>query len=253
MKPSNEMPGAATLAALSVAAAGAVALAVTHPTVAAAIGSAELSILGIPQLVKNFRERASARDVSLETTLIWFFVAFFLSLVSWIRQSSGWYILINVAGVAESAALLAQINVYARPEGALRKSVLSALGAALAAFLALRGAAFTAATWAYLLFPAAMGLLIVMNVPQVIKNYELYRREASAPKITPYYPTLVVTGSFLQLIAALRFGDLFWAFNSLVAVVSASVILGQILLPGSTNLILEPVAELRRPWSSEWA
>lgn len=254
MKQSNEMPDAKTWAVLSIAAAGAAALAVTHPTVAAVIGSAELSVLGIPQLVKNFREPGSARDVSLETTLIWFFVAFFLSLVSWIRRSSGWYILLNVAGVVESAALLAQINAYARPGGALRKSALSAIAAAAAGLLALRGLVVAEATWAYLLFTTAMGLLIVMNVPQILKNYELYRREGAAPKgITPYYPALVVTGSFLHLIVATKFGDSFWAFNSLVAVASASLILGQILLPGTTNLILGQVAELRRPWSSEWA
>ncbi|MHB2027032.1 MAG: hypothetical protein ACYCPQ_10450 [Elusimicrobiota bacterium] len=254
MKSIDEMPGTMFFAIIAVVTAGVAALAACHPTIAAIIGSAELSVLGVPQLAKNFREPASARDVSLETTLIWFFVAFFLSLVSWIRQSSCWYILLNVSGVIESGALLAQIIAYARPAGALSKSALSALGAVAVGFLALRGMAVTQAIWAYLLFPTAMCLLIIMNVPQILKNYDLYRREGLAPKgITPYYPALVVTGSFLHLIAAMRFGDSFWAFNSFIGVGSASIILGQILLPGATNLILARFAEMCRPWSSKWA
>ncbi len=253
MKHSNEIPGAAALTILVFLAAAAVLVAVTHPTIAAVIGSAELSVLGIPQLVKNFRERASAKDVSLETTLIWFFVAFFLSLVSWIRLSSGWYILLNVAGVVESAALLAQVAAYARLEGAIKKCALSAVAAALSGILALGGLLVGRTTWAYLLFPAAMGLLIVMNVPQIIKTYDLYRREGTPPKITPLYPALVVSGSFLHLIVAMKLGDSFWAFNSVVAVASASLILGQILLPDTTNLVVGQVVELVRPLRSEWA
>lgn len=255
MKKSTEAFGGATLLLLSTATLAVVALAASHPTAAAAIGSTELGVLGVPQLVKNFREKAAAaRDVSLESTLIWFFVASLLCMTSWIRQSSGWYILMNAAGVAQSAVMLLQINAYARPAGALAKTAAAWTIMLIVGFLALTGVGFSGAGWAYLLFPVAMGLLIVMNVPQIIKNYELYQRQGSAPNgITPLYPIVVVTGSSFHLIAALKFRDSFWAFNSAVSVAQASLILGQILLPDETNAVLGQLVGLKKSWISIWA
>jgi len=244
---SSKGPSTAKLAALFVVAVSALGVAAAHPTIAAAIGSAELSFLGVPQLIKNFREKASAaRDISLESTLIWLFVAGLLSIVSWIRQSSVWYILMNGSGVVQSTLMLVQINAYAPSARAFRTSAVSASSIVIVGLLALRGKGAAPTAWAYVLFPIAMGLLIVMNLPQILKNYRLFRAQSKAPRITPIYPGMVITGSCFHLIAAVSFKDSFWAVNSALSVAQASVLLGQVLLPGKTNTVLGRFAGLRR-------
>ena len=214
--------------------------------VVAAAGSITLSVIGIPQLIHNFRAgREGVKDLAIGSPLIWFAAATLLSVVSIGQGSSLWWNFANLAGVAESMMVLGQINFYKRDAKALKATLLTA--AAVLAPLPLIAAQliFPLSTWVSAAFTAAMGLLWVLNWPQVRQNYRLFKDEGRPPKgIAPLYPALVVLGSLMHLYAALMGGDLRWAMNAIIAIVTAGTVLAQIYAPGIANTLVGPLVRL---------
>ncbi|TBR25074.1 hypothetical protein EPO15_02820, partial [bacterium] len=92
---------------------------------------------------------------------------------------------------------------------------------------------------------AAMGLLWVLNAPQIRHNYSVWAKEGRvADGIAPLYPALVAGGSLLHLFTALATGDIHWAINAVIGIVTAGIVLGQIYAPKQTNAVLGPLIRL---------
>lgn len=243
---------AAKAARWAAAGAGALALAAAlpflapHAGVVAAIGSAALTVIGVPQIVKNFRGgQGTVKDLVLSGNLIWFAAATLLSVVSIGNGASLWWNLANVAGVVESALVVGQINWYKRDKAEMKAT--AAVAAASAGLVALVAAqAFMPLkAWLDLSFTAAMGLLWVLNAPQIRHNHRVWTKEGRvADGIAPLYPALVAGGSLLHLFTALVTGDVRWAINAVIGIVTAGIVLGQIYAPKTTNALLGPVIRL---------
>ncbi|MFA6317331.1 MAG: hypothetical protein WC943_07925, partial [Elusimicrobiota bacterium] len=234
---------AAALAA-SVAIAALAPFLTAYVGLVAAAGSITLSVIGIPQIIHNFKAgKEGVKDLAIASPLIWFAAAVLLSVVSIGQGASIWWNAANLAGVAESAAVLGQINWYKRDAKAL-KATLATAAAVLAPLPLIAMQAFMPlAAWVDLAFTAAMGLLWVLNWPQIKQNYKLFKEEGRTPKgIAPMYPALVVAGSVMHLFAALVGGDMRWAMNGIIAIVTAGTVLGQLYAPKMTNAAVGPLA-----------
>ena len=233
-------------AALAAALTAALPLLAANVGVVAAAGSITLSVIGIPQIIHNFRAgREGVKDLAIGSPLIWFAAATLLSVVSIGQGSSLWWNAANLAGAAESMMVLGQINFYKRDAKALKATLLTA--AAVLAPLPLIAAqlVFPLSAWVSAAFTVAMGLLWVLNWPQVRQNYNLFKSEGRPPKgIAPLYPALVVLGSLLHLYAALMGGDLRWAMNAIIAIVTAGMVLGQIYAPKIANALVGPLVRI---------
>lgn len=228
--------------------ASAAALAIFTPQVGAvaATGSILLSVIGVPQIVKNFKQgKEGVKDLAIASTLIWFAAATLLSVVSIGQGTSLWWNVANLAGVAESAIVLGQINYHQRSAKNLKLTALT-VGATLAPIpLIAMGLLFPLSTWLSVAFTAAMGLLWILNWPQVSQNFRIFQKEGRPPKgIAPLYPALVAIGSALHLYAALMGADFRWAMNAIIAIVTAGMVLAQIYTPRAANAVLGPLVKL---------
>jgi len=239
----------AVRAALALAAAGAVAAAIpllsAHAAVVAAAGSVALSLIGIPQIVKNHRSPESMKDLAIAGPLIWFAAAGLLSVVSIGSGSSFWWNAANVAGAVEAGIILAQINRHKRDPGEFKATALT-VGAviALVPMVALH-ALMPLSTWLSASFATAMGLLAVLNWPQIRRNDAIFRAEGRGPRgIAPLYPALVVGGSLLHLYTAVLGGDVRWAVNSAFGIFTTALVLAQIYAPRAAHAFLGPVVRL---------
>jgi len=235
---------AAGLGAVAVAAA--LPLLAPHAGVVAAIGSAALTVIGIPQIVKNFRGgKATVKDLVLSGNLIWFGAATLLSVVSIGNGASLWWNLANVAGVVESAVVVGQINAYKRDKAELKATAATLAGTAALVGLIATQAFMPLKAWLDVSFTAAMGLLWVLNAPQIRRNHQIWAKEGRvADGIAPLYPILVTVGSILHLFTALATGDVRWAINAVIGIVTAGIVLGQIYAPKQTNAVLGPFIRL---------
>ncbi|TBR18307.1 hypothetical protein EPO15_15300, partial [bacterium] len=140
----------------AVAAVAAIPLLIPHAGVVAAIGSAALTVIGIPQIVKNFRGgQATVKDVVLSGNLIWFAAATLLSVVSIGNGASLWWNLANVAGVVESAFVVGQINAYRRDKAELKATAAVVAGSAALVALIATQAFMPLKAWLDLSFTAA--------------------------------------------------------------------------------------------------
>jgi hypothetical protein len=232
------LAGAAAVAAFPWLAANAAAV--------AAAGSITLSVIGIPQIIHIYKtKREGVKDLAIGSTLIWFAAAVLLSAVSIGNGSSFWWNAANVAGVAESAAVLGQVNYYKRDGKDLKATALTiASSLAPLPFIALQ-LFMPLSAWVTVAFWAAMGLLWVLNWPQIRQNYKIYQAEHRAPKGTsPLYPALVAAGSLMHLYAALMTGDVRWAMNASIAILTAGIVLSQIFFPRAANAMVAPLIKL---------
>lgn len=214
--------------------------------VVAAAGSVALSVIGIPQIWKNFKGgKDGVKDLAIASPLIWFAAATLLSVVSIGSGASLWWNLANVAGVVESGAVVGQINWHKRDRKELKATALTAL-AVLAPLPLIATATFMPlSAWLTASFTAAMGLLWVLNWPQIRRNVKIFQAEGRAPQgIAPLYPALVVAGSLLHLYAALMGGDVRWAVNAAIGILTAAIVLAQIYAPKSANALIGPVVRL---------
>lgn len=214
--------------------------------VVAAAGSVALSVIGIPQIWKNFKGgKDSVRDLAIASPLIWFGAATLLSVVSIGSGASFWWNVANIAGVIESGAVVGQINWHKRDKKELKATALTA-AAALGVLPLIAGAVFMPlSAWLTASFAAAMGLLWVLNWPQIRQNFKIFEKEGRAPQgIAPMYPALVIAGSLLHLYAALMGGDLRWSINAAIGILTASIVLAQIYAPKTTNRIIGPLVRL---------
>ncbi|MEK9146505.1 MAG: hypothetical protein AAB339_12935 [Elusimicrobiota bacterium] len=238
--------GKALISAAVVAASLALPLLIPHASAVAAAGSITLSVIGIPQIISNFKAgKEGVKDLVLASPLIWFAAATLLSVVSIGQGSSLWWNVANLAGVAESAVVVGQINYYKRDAKALKATALTALGV-LAPIPLIAVQAFMPLTaWVSVAFTAAMALLWVLNWPQIKQNYKLFKEEGRPPKgIAPLYPALVVAGSLMHLFGALVGLDLRWAMNAAIAILTAGTVLGQVYAPKAANAVVSPLVRL---------
>lgn len=209
-----------------------------EPWLAGALGTAALSVIGFPQILKNFRERAAAtKDIAFGWPVLWTAAASLLTGVAIANGSSVWYLIGNLGGVLSAAILLAQVNAWSgTPKRRLVTIAAALASAAGAAAAALAGGAVASAA-----FFVAMALLLVVNWPQIRGAYELYQAEVRAPTgMSPLTPLLVLTGGLLHLIAALALKDAFWAINSAIAMTTVAIFLSQLFFPAAANRALGP-------------
>ncbi len=233
-KRSGLSPAASRWAAGGAGAAAAIAIPwlLGHPDASAMAGTGLLTIIGIPQIIKNFRlGRRGTKDLAVGSYLFWFAASCLLTAASVLRGADAWWIGSNVAGIAASLTVLLQIG------GSTKKALLIGGAIAAAAFLPIAAGPLASG-----IFMGAMALLLIMNIPQIRANLELYRKEGRAPQgVSPLYPGLVAAGSLLHLIAAIHQSDVFWAINASFAVLSVLVVLGQLYLPRAVNAALSPL------------
>ncbi|MBI5202478.1 MAG: hypothetical protein HY925_12880 [Elusimicrobia bacterium] len=233
--------------------AGAAALAAVLPqltpyaSVAAAAGSVVLTLIGVPQIVKNFRGgKESVKDLVIASPLIWFAAATLLSIASIGQGASFYWNAANVAGVVESGIVVGQIAALKRDKADLKATALTAIASAATVALVATQAFMPLKAWADLSFTAAMGLLWVLNWPQIRQNYKLFAAEGRAPKgIAPAYPASLIAGSLLHLFAAIVGGDMRWAMNAIIAIVTASAVLAQVYVPRAANAVIGPLSNLQ--------
>ena len=223
--------------ALGAAAAISLPWLASHIGVTAAIGSAILSVIGIPQIIRNFRKgREATKDLAPGSYSIWLAAATLLTVVSIGNGTSLVWTLANVAGIVMSMIVIGQLNYYNRDTRTRRMTLASLLLSAGFSALAYHSLWFSPATWISLAFMGAMALLWVLNIPQIRANYFLYQKEARPPKgVQPLYPALVVAGSLFHLYAAIALGDLMWAGNAIVGIITAGIVVLQIFAPKWTN------------------
>ena len=229
-----------------VTAAAAAPFLVPHAGLVAALGSAALTVIGIPQIVKNFQGgKATVKDLVIASPLIWFGAATLLSVVSIGQGASLWWNLANVAGVIESGIVIGQINWYKRDKAEMKASA-ATIAASLAPIpLIATQSLMPLKAWLDLSFTGAMGLLWVLNFPQIRHNYQVWASEKRvAEGVAPLYPALVAGGSLLHLFTALVTGDLRWAMNAAIGILTASIVLGQIYAPSFTNALVGPLVRL---------
>ena len=228
-----------TVAAL---AAAAPILAANVGTVAA-VGSVILSALGIPWIINNARTgRAAAKDVVLAGPLMWFAAASLLSLVSIGNGSALAWQLANLAGVAESAVVVGQLNYFKRDAKSLKATALTAAAVAAGVALIATQAAVPLAIGLKVAFSASMVLLGALDAPQIRNNYNIYKAEGRAPQNLPIASKLLlIGGSLMHLFAAVMGGDMAWALNAAIAVTMGSAILAQVYMPRAANAVLGPL------------
>lgn len=229
-----------------VSAAAAAPFLVPHAGIVAALGSAALTVIGIPQIVKNFKGgKATVKDLVIASPLIWFGAATLLSVVSIGQGASLWWNLANVAGVIESGIVIGQINWYKRDKAEMKASA-ATIAASLAPIpLIATQSLMPLKAWLDLSFTGAMSLLWVLNFPQIRHNYQVWASERRvAEGVAPLYPALVAGGSLLHLFTALVTGDLRWAMNAAIGILTASIVLGQIYAPRFTNALVGPLVRL---------
>ncbi|MEK7382461.1 MAG: hypothetical protein AAB262_04160, partial [Elusimicrobiota bacterium] len=240
----------AVRAALGLAAAVAVAAALPllagHAAAVAAAGSIALSVIGIPQIVRNAKVgREAVKDLAIGSSLIWFAAATLLSVVSIGQGTSFWWNAANVAGVAESAIVVGQINWHKRDRKELKATLLTAAAVLAPLPLIVAQVFLPLSSWLTLSFTAAMGLLWVLNWPQIRRNNKLFQSEGRAPKgLSPFYPLLVAAGSLLHLYAAVMGADVRWMMNASIAILTAGLVLAQIYMPRAANAVLGPLVRL---------
>jgi adenylate kinase len=233
-------------------AAGVAAVAFAGPLLAAnvglvaAAGSVALSVIGIPQIWKNYKGgKDSVKDLAIASPLIWFAAATLLSVVSIGSGASLWWNLANVAGVVESGVVVGQINWHKRDRKELKATALTALAVLAPLPLIAAGLILPVSAWLTASFTAAMGLLWVLNWPQIRQNVQIFKKEGRAPQgIAPMYPALVVAGSLLHLYAAVMGGDIRWAVNAAIGILTATIVLSQIYAPKATNSLIGPLVRL---------
>ena len=238
---------AAIAVATVLALAGAVPFLIPHAALIGTIGSVALSVIGIPQIIRNFRGgREGVKDLVIASPLIWFSAASLLSVASIGHGSSLAWNAANVAGVLESATVVGQINAYKRDKSDLKATLMTVAATAAPVALAALQVFMPLKAWADLAFTAAMGLLWVLNWPQIKQNYKLFKAEGRAPSgIAPAYPALVAGGSLLHLLAALATGDMRWAMNAIIAILTAGAVLAQIYAPRAANAVIGPLVRLQ--------
>ena len=232
------------LAALGVAAAA--PFLVVHVGLVAAAGSVTLSLLGIPQIIKNFKAgREGTKDVVLAGPLMWFAAASLLSLVSIANGSSFWWNVANLAGVAESATVVAQLDYYKKDPQALKATFLTLAAVALPIALLASQALMPLSAGVNAAFTVAMSILWVLDAPQIRQNYHIFKAEGRAPRgISPAFKGLLIGGSLMHLFAALMGGDLRWALNATIAITMGATVLAQMYLPRAANAVLGPLVRL---------
>ncbi|PJA16752.1 MAG: hypothetical protein CO113_15765 [Elusimicrobia bacterium CG_4_9_14_3_um_filter_62_55] len=223
--------------------------------VAAAMGSVTLGVIGIPQIVRNFKlKQKGVGDLAIESSLIWFGGAALISAVS-IGQVvlSGaalmnpaspafWWNLVNVLGVAQSATILGQINYYRRTKSDLIKTLATAAATAAPLALMAAGALMSLTAWINVAFTGAMTLFLILNIPQIRQNLHTWLTEGRIPEgVSPMYPLLVALGSAFHLYAAVVGWDLRWMFNAILAIAGSATVLTQIYAPKTSNRILGPL------------
>ncbi|MEK7234919.1 MAG: hypothetical protein AAB268_13975 [Elusimicrobiota bacterium] len=234
------------VAAFTVVASVAGPILAAYVGVVAAAGSVALSVIGIPQIVKNFKAgRDGVKDLAIASPLIWFAAATMLSVVSIGSGASLWWNVANVAGVIESGVVVAQIDWHKRDAKELKATGLTA-AAVLGVLPLIAGAVFMPlSSWLTVSFAAAMGLLWVLNWPQIRQNLKIFEKEGRAPQgIAPMYPALVIAGSLLHFYAAVMGGDLRWAINASIGILTAAIVLAQIYAPRATNSVVGPIVRL---------
>lgn len=228
--------------AVAALAAAAPVLAANVGTVAA-VGSVILSALGLPWIVNNARTgKAAAKDVVLAGPLMWFAAASLLSLVSIGNGSALAWQLANLAGVAESAVVVGQLNYFKRDAKSLKATALTAAAVAAGVALIASQVAVPLAVGLKVAFGASMVLLGALDAPQIRNNYNIYKAEGRAPQNLPIASKLLlIGGSLMHLFAAVTGGDMAWALNAAIAVTMGSAILAQVYMPRAANAVLGPL------------
>lgn len=235
-------------AALSLAFLAASPWLVPYAALVGSAGSLILGAIGVPQIVSNaIKKKEGVKDAVIATPLIWFAAATLLTATSLATTGllNPWN-LVNAAGVLSSAIVVGQILHYRRDSADLRAAWLTAAAVGLPMGLMAAGLLLPAAAWASASFTAAMGLLWVLNWPQVRRNYDIYMREGRVSGGQDAgWPALVASGSLLHLFAALVAGNLFWAINAAVAMLTSGMVLAQLFAPGPANRPIGRLAELQ--------
>ncbi len=213
-----------------------------HPmAVLGMAGTSLLSAVAIPQIVKNFKLKALAtKNLSLMTNLGWAAVSALFLALSLIKHSSPFWVSSNLAGLLENSVLVSQILMYNQKgmRGALGVLPVAAVTAA---------AIFGGISFPTVLFGAAIGLLTVSSIPQIVANFKLYRAEGKSPEgLSPLLPALALAGSILSLAVAVSQGNIYWILTNSVAIVMSALILAQIYAPGRANSILAKALFPRR-------
>jgi uridine kinase/cytidine deaminase len=231
------------LAVAGIAAAAPVLAA--HVGLVAAAGSITLSLLGVPQIFKNFKAgREGTKDVVLAGPLMWFAAASLLALVGIGNGSSIWWNAANVAGVVESATVVGQLNYYKKDSKSLKATIATVAGVALPIALIASQVLMPLSTGLSVAFTGAMLLLGALDAPQIRQNNNIFKNEGRAPQgISPWFKGLLVAGSLMHLFAALMGGDMRWALNAAIAVTMGSTVLAQMYLPRAANAVLGPIVK----------
>jgi len=236
--------------------------------VSAAAGSITLGIIGIPQIIRNFKlKKKGVGDLAIESTLIWFGGAAFISAVSIgqvvlsgaplfsLSSPAFWWNLVNVLGVAQSLTILGQINYYRRTKSDLVKT-LGTIAAVVTPLAMMAAGAFMPLTaWINVAFTAAMSLFLVLNFPQIRQNLHTWLTEGRIPDgVSPLYPLFVALGSAFHLYAAAVGWDVRWMFNAILAIAGSATVLTQIYAPATSNRVLRPIvigAEKAVAWAEK--
>jgi|CXWL01.1.fsa_nt_gi uridine kinase/cytidine deaminase len=231
--------GAAAIAG-SLAAFG---IATTGTIILGALGIPWILKLGWPWSKKNSVSGPEAvKDVALAGPLMWFSAASLLSLVSLGRGSSPLWYAVNGLGVAQSLAILGQLNAYKKDPKALLATAATIVGVGAAIALVATQAILPLSAGLTASFWAAMGLLWFLDAPQVQRNYHLYVEKGRTPEgISAGSKALLVLGSLMHFYAAFILMDVPWMINAGIAVVMGSTILSQMYFPHPANAVLGPI------------
>ena len=244
-KPFWQKPAVKVLAGV-LGAAGLVAagpLLAANVGLVAAAGSVTLSLLGVPQIIKNFQAgRQGTKDVVMAGPLMWFAAASLLALVGIGNGSSIWWNAANLAGVAESATVVAQLNYYKKDPKSLKATLATVAGVALPIALIASQALMPLSAGLSVAFTAAMVLLGALDTPQIAQNDAIFRNEGRSPQgISPWFKGLLVAGSLMHLFAAIMGGDLRWTLNAAFAIIMGTTVLAQMYLPAAAHAVLGPL------------
>ncbi|MHB2026681.1 MAG: hypothetical protein ACYCPQ_08615 [Elusimicrobiota bacterium] len=209
---------------------------------AAFISTAFLILIGLPQIAENFTKGAKAADgVSIGTNFIWMTLSFSL-LSAGLLTHSGWWIASNSFSALKRIVIGAQINHYRRsPKLWLQSGLVLAGGLALLA-LGFFPIYFSAGTWASIVTVGAIGLLFFINLPQIKKDYLLYRAPAPRlPNRSKSDSAMLVLAAVFGIVASLAAVNLQWAIINVVSLATALIMAGQIFMPARTNALLAKV------------
>jgi uridine kinase len=236
------LAGAALVAGLAAAAP----ILAAHVGLVAAVGSVTLSSLGLPQIFHNFKAgREGTKDVVLAGPLMWFAAASLLALVGIGNGSSIWWNAANLAGVAESATVVGQLGYFKKDKNSLKAAIATVAGVALPIALIASRALLPLSAGLSVAFTAAMVLLAALDAPQIRQNSRIFQAEGRAPQgISPWFKGLLLAGSLMHLFAALMGGDLRWALNAAIAIITSGTVLAQIYLPKTADSLVGPLVRL---------